>query len=108
MRISGPGSRLEPRGAPTYSPPSVREGADRTAPLPLRSPPSEREGTAPLGPLFCARARRHRRALGFTLIEMMIVVAIIAIASAVAGLALRDPAASKLEHEATRLVSLLE
>jgi general secretion pathway protein H len=38
----------------------------------------------------------------------MVVVAIIAIASAVASLALRDPAASKLEHEATRLVSLLE
>ena len=38
----------------------------------------------------------------------MVVVAIIAIATAVASLALRDPAASKLEHEATRLVSLLE
>jgi general secretion pathway protein H len=38
----------------------------------------------------------------------MVVVAIIAIASAVASLALRDPAASKLEQEATRLVSLLE
>ena len=38
----------------------------------------------------------------------MLVVAIIAIATAVASLALRDPAASKLEHEATRLASLLE
>ena len=38
----------------------------------------------------------------------MVVVAVIAIATAVASLALRDPAASKLEHEATRLVSLLE
>ena len=45
---------------------------------------------------------------GFTLIELMVVVAMIAIATAVASLALRDPAASKLEHEATRLVSLLE
>jgi len=38
----------------------------------------------------------------------MIVVAIIAIATAVASLALRDPAASKLEQEAARLASLLE
>jgi general secretion pathway protein H len=45
---------------------------------------------------------------GFTLIEIIIVVAIIAIATAVASLALRDPAASKLEQEAARLASLLE
>jgi len=45
---------------------------------------------------------------GFTLIELMVVVAIIAIATAVASLALRDPAASKLEQEAARLASLLE
>ena len=38
----------------------------------------------------------------------MVVVVIIAIASAVASLALRDPAASKLEHEAVRLAALLE
>ncbi len=53
----------------------------------------------PIGPL---------RGRGFTLIELMVVVAIIAIATGVASLALRDPAASKLEHEATRLASLLE
>ena len=45
---------------------------------------------------------------GFTLIELMIVVALIAIASAVASLALRDPAATRLEHEGARLVALLE
>lgn len=45
---------------------------------------------------------------GFTLIELMIVVALIAIASAVASLALRDPAATRLDHEAARLVALLE
>jgi len=38
----------------------------------------------------------------------MVVVAVIAIATAVASLALRDPAASKLEQEAARLASLLE
>jgi len=60
-----------------------------------------------LGPLSRTRCgARHSR--GFTLIELMVVVAVIAIATAVASLALRDPAASKLEHEATRLVSLLE
>ena len=58
-----------------------------------------------------ASARRRSGLIGdrgFTLIELMVVVAIIAIATAVASLALRDPAAAKLEHEATRLVSLLE
>ena len=38
----------------------------------------------------------------------MIVVLLIAIASAVASLALRDPASTRLEHEAARLVALLE
>ncbi len=52
-------------------------------------------------------AGRHRGG-GFTLIELMVVVALIAIASAVASLALRDPAATRLEHEAARLVALLE
>jgi general secretion pathway protein H len=61
-----------------------------------------------LGPFFVKRFLTCRRALGFTLIELMVVIAMIAIATAVASLALRDPAASKLEHEATRLVSLLE
>lgn len=45
---------------------------------------------------------------GFTLIELMVVVALIAIASAVVSLALRDPAATRLDHEAARLVALLE
>ncbi|MDP9046059.1 MAG: prepilin-type N-terminal cleavage/methylation domain-containing protein [Pseudomonadota bacterium] len=50
----------------------------------------------------------HGRTRGFTLIELMIVVALIAIASAVASLALRDPAATRLDHEGARLVALLE
>ena len=80
----------------------------RVAPSPLRSPPSGREGPAPLGPLSGRLLSAGRGSLGFTLIELMVVVAMIAIATAVASLALRDPAASKLEQEATRLVSLLE
>lgn len=45
---------------------------------------------------------------GFTLVELLLVVALIAVASAVATLALRDPAASRLEQEAVRLTALLE
>ncbi|MEP7295648.1 MAG: prepilin-type N-terminal cleavage/methylation domain-containing protein [Burkholderiales bacterium] len=48
------------------------------------------------------------RASGFTLIELMVVVALIAVASAITSLALRDPASTKLEHEGARLVALLE
>jgi general secretion pathway protein H len=47
-------------------------------------------------------------ARGFTLIELMLVVALIAVAAGVTSLALRDPQASQLEREAARLVSLLE
>ena len=62
--------------------------------------PTSVPGSRPV--LAAARAR------GFTLIELMVVVALIAIASAVASLAMRDPAASKLEQEAARLAALLE
>jgi general secretion pathway protein H len=48
------------------------------------------------------------RRRGFTLIELLLVLVIIAIGSTVASLALRDPAASRLEQEAARLVALLE
>jgi general secretion pathway protein H len=49
-----------------------------------------------------------RRAAGFTLVELLIVIALIAIASSVVSLALRDPAATRLEREAARLSALLE
>ena len=48
------------------------------------------------------------RSRGFTLIELLVVVALVAIASGLATLALRDPSATQLEHEAARLVALLE
>ncbi|MEY2891243.1 MAG: hypothetical protein RJA98_1151 [Pseudomonadota bacterium] len=47
-------------------------------------------------------------ARGFTLIEMLVVMALIAIASGMVSLALRDPAANQLEQEAGRLAALLE
>lgn len=48
------------------------------------------------------------RARGFTLIELILVVALIAIASSLVVLSLRDPDASQLEEEAARLAALLE
>lgn len=48
------------------------------------------------------------KARGFTLIEVMVVLAIIAIGAGLMALAIRDPAATRLEIEAARLVALLE
>ncbi len=48
------------------------------------------------------------RASGFTLLELMVVVAIIAIASAGVSFAVRDASDTQLDREAQRLASLLE
>jgi general secretion pathway protein H len=45
---------------------------------------------------------------GFTLIELMVVVALIAISAGAIALALRDGAADRLEREGVRLAALLE
>ena len=55
-----------------------------------------------------AGVQRAADARGFTLIELMVVVALIAIASAVASLSLRDPSSTQLEREGARLAALLE
>jgi len=52
--------------------------------------------------------RVRRRSRGFTLIEVMVVLAIIAIGVGLVSLAIRDPAETRLEHDAARLVALLE
>ncbi len=54
------------------------------------------------------RAPGRRAAAGFTLIELMVVVALVAVAAGLIALALRDPAGTRLEHEAARLAALLE
>ena len=45
---------------------------------------------------------------GFTLLELLVVVAIMALAMAGVGLALRDSGQTQLEREAERLAALLE
>jgi general secretion pathway protein H len=56
-----------------------------------------------------ARIRRVKvRSRGFTLIELMVVITLIAVASALVSFALRDPSASRLDHEGARLIALLE
>ena len=62
-------------------------------------------------PLDASRAAGptpRARGAGFTMIELMIVITLIAVASAVVSLALRDPAATRLDQEGARLVALLE
>lgn len=45
---------------------------------------------------------------GFTLLELLVVVSLVALATAGVSLALPDPAATQLEREAQRMVALLE
>lgn len=59
----------------------------------------------------CPHAPTRGRAAsvaGFTLLELLLVVAIIAVASAGVSFALRDSAQTQLEREAVRLAALLE
>ena len=51
---------------------------------------------------------QYSKARGFTLLELLVVVAIMALATAGVGFALRDSTASDLERDAQRLAALLE
>ena len=69
-----------------------------TAKTPTSAPGSRRLAT-PTSP---------RRAAGFTLVELLVVLLLIAMVSGLAGLALRDGSEARLEREALRLSALLE
>ena len=52
--------------------------------------------------------RRMRHARGFTLIELIVTITVIALGTSLVALAVRDGAATALERDAARLAALLE
>lgn len=59
--------------------------------------------------LAAGNKQRHRRfALGFTLLELLIVISIMAMVTTGISLAMKDSSTTQLEREAQRLVALLE
>ena len=58
--------------------------------------------------LISVPGSKSRRSGGFTLLELMVVVAMIAITTAVVSFTIPDPSSTRPEREAARLIALLE
>jgi general secretion pathway protein H len=76
--------------------------------MPRSDPGSSAGAGSAVGRPGSVRTLRSRQQPGFTLIEVMVVMAVIAIAVGVATLALRDSRTTRLDREAARLSALLE
>lgn len=104
MPTSAPGSP-EPRPVGTLTLPAGDLGPDRVS-HPITRP------TAPYTthPVIRAVELSARRvtAGGFTLLELLVVVSIVALATAGVSLSLRDASATQLEREGQRMAALLE
>ena len=72
------------------------------------SPPFEGAVACSERPFATRRLPRSCREVGFTILELLVVVAIIAFATAGVSLSLRDSSQTQLEREAQRLATLFE
>jgi general secretion pathway protein H len=115
MRTLAPGSEVAPTlvASRTALPPKgalrLRPGkAGSAAPAGECGGAAMRSSAPTLGIRRSSLTGPRRRALGFTLLELLVVISIIAIGSAGVVFAMRDSAQTALEREGDRLVALLE
>lgn len=110
MRTSAPGNSRGARGVSGVSgvsgPSATRATRTTGTATPAAAQAAAQAARAPDAAAFRASAPSASR--GFTLIELMVVVALVAIATAVVSLALRDSTQDQLQREGLRLATLLE
>ena len=75
--------------------------------MPWGGPAAKQSFLARASGFFVTKSPLHR-ARGFTLLELLVVISIMALATAGVGLAMRDGGQAQLEREAERLAALLE